>query len=124
MKAPPRYFWHQNYEVGDSMHWALNDTHSTQEGKVSCCYMVLLADYPTCMDGKPLSEQDMPKRIVELLNSQSEIRNLRNSHEALVKALGAIIKDHEKCVATEQPGFLTDTQAEQARAALKQAEGQ
>ena len=90
IKAWPRYFWQQNYEIGDeSMHWALNDTHSTQEGKVSCCYMVLFANYPTCMDGKPLSEQPMPKRIIDLLNSEHEMQASHASDQAKIKGLTA-----------------------------------
>jgi len=65
----PRYFWEQRYEMPNGhVHWALCDTNSEKEGKVSCAYMVLFADYPTCCDGRPLSEQTIPKRIVELLN--------------------------------------------------------
>jgi len=64
-----RYFWKQCYEMsGEDVHWALCDEESEKEGRVSCGYMVLLASYPTCSDGQPLSEQPMPKRIVELLN--------------------------------------------------------
>ena len=85
--SPPRYFWEQNYQIGDSFHWALNDTHSTQEGMVSSAYMILLADYATCMDGKPLSEQFMPKKIVDLLNGESETAALRQRVSELEGAL-------------------------------------
>jgi hypothetical protein len=73
--APLRFFWEQNYEIGDGVHWALNDTESRKEGKVSCCYMVLFADYPTAMDGKPVGEQFMPALIVRLLNEHYAKQN-------------------------------------------------
>lgn len=76
------------------MHWALNDTHSTREGKVSCCYMVLFADYPTCIDGKPLSEQSMPKRIVDLLNGDASHSAQQAKVEGLVRALEGLLKKH------------------------------
>ena len=65
---PVRFFWMQNYEIGDGFHWALNDTESQKEGKISCCYMVLFADYKNAADGRTVGEQDMPALIVRLLN--------------------------------------------------------
>jgi len=41
----------------------------------------------------------------------------------LLAALEAILSDHEKCVATEQPGFLTEKQEAHALAALAAAKG-
>jgi len=65
----PRYFWKQCYEMpnGD-LHWALCDTDSEKEGRVSCAYMVLGADLSDVLRREPVSEQTIPKRIVELLN--------------------------------------------------------
>jgi hypothetical protein len=69
--AAPTYSWKQIYGMGDGVfHWALCDNESERDGKVSCAYMVLLADYPTGMDGKPVGEQFMPKKITEALNSR------------------------------------------------------
>lgn len=65
----PTFRWQQIYEgCDDEIHWALCDDESDKEGLVSDCYLVLLASYPTCCDGKPLSDQWLPKRIIELLN--------------------------------------------------------
>jgi hypothetical protein len=74
--SPPVFRWEQCYEMGGgSVHWALcdsaTDADSEREGtghRVSCGYMVLLADYPQCMDGRLLSEQHLPALIVRLLN--------------------------------------------------------
>lgn len=66
----PTYFWKQCYGMDENVwHWALCDTESEKYGKVSCAYMVLLADYPNGMDGKPVGEQFMPARIIEALNA-------------------------------------------------------
>lgn len=65
----------------DEVHWALRDTESTKEGKVTCAYMVLLSNYPTALDGKPVSEQFMPALIVELLNAHFATPNV--PHEPL-----------------------------------------
>ncbi len=79
--APLRFFWEQNYEIGDGVHWALNDTESRKEGKVSCCYMVLFADYPTAIDGKPVGEQFMPALIARLLTEHYAKQNTEVRHE-------------------------------------------
>ena len=63
-----QWYWKQSYDMGSSVHWALNDTDSDKGGRVSSAYMVLAANYPLCCDGLPLSEQPLPKRIIELLN--------------------------------------------------------
>jgi hypothetical protein len=73
--------------MGDDIwHWALCDTDSQKEGKVTCAYMVLLADYPNGVDGRPVGEQFMPKRIVDALNTlprlESENRALLAAHSA------------------------------------------
>lgn len=62
--------------------------------------------------------------VAENLSEQDAAFIVRacNSHAALVEALKAILNDHAKCVACEQPGFLTDLQVEQASAALAQAQ--
>lgn len=92
MAILPKWFWKQSYEMPDgSLHWALCDTDSEKEGKVSCCYMVLLADYATCSDGLPVSEQPLPKRIVTLLNrhgysdAKRQAETLRRAAEAAIK---------------------------------------
>lgn len=66
--SAPRFFWKQCYEIDEEeVHWALCDTESEKAGKCSCAYMVLLADYPNAIDGKPVGEQDMPALIARLL---------------------------------------------------------
>ena len=66
--SAPRFFWKQCYEIDEEeVHWALCDTESEKDGKCSCAYMVLLADYPNAIDGKPVGEQDMPALIARLL---------------------------------------------------------
>ena len=66
--SAPRFFWKQCYELDDGeIHWALCDTESEPKGQCSCCYMVLLADYPKAIDGKPVGEQYMPALIARLL---------------------------------------------------------
>lgn len=65
----PTYYWKQVYEIdAEEIHWALCDSDSAKEGLVTDHCMVLHSHYPTCCDGQPLSEQPVPKRIVELLN--------------------------------------------------------
>ena len=118
MKAPPRYFWQQNYEIGNSLHWALNDTYSTQEGKISCCYMVLFAEYPTCMDGRSLSEQTMPKTIIDLLNADSESTATVRERNELRTKLAQVEADRDREAAkvdkltTEHAALHTQTTAQ------------
>lgn len=79
-----RYYWDQCYELGPSIHWALCDDESREDGLVSCAYMVLAAEYETCMDGRPLPEQFMPKKIVDLLNGESDsIKELQSLHDEI-----------------------------------------
>lgn len=74
--APLRFFWKQCYEIDDGeIHWALCDTESEQNGMCSCCYMVLLADYPNAIDGKPVGEQHMPALIARLLTEHFAQQN-------------------------------------------------
>ena len=65
--SKPIYRWEQSYEL-DDIHWALCDTESDKGNRVTDHHMVLYHHWPKCCDGKPLSEQAVPKRIVELLN--------------------------------------------------------
>lgn len=86
----PHYYWAPKYQIGSDMHWALCDTASDKEGKVSCCYMVLLANYRNAMDGRPVGKQDMPARIAALLNGESQamasvIQLGRDNRELAVK---------------------------------------
>lgn len=68
-----RYYWDRVYELR-KMHWALCDTESAKEGMVSDYNLVLHSSSPTSVDGRPLSEQEMPKRIVDLLNGDESRR--------------------------------------------------
>lgn len=71
-KTPRHFYWKQCYKVGDgSLHWALCDTKTDSEAppnRVTCSYMVLLANYEQCCDHRTLPEQFYPQLIVELLN--------------------------------------------------------
>lgn len=67
-----RYYWDRVYEIRKK-HWALCDTESAKEGRVSDHNLVLHSSSPTSVDGNPLSEQELPKRIVDLLNGD-EVR--------------------------------------------------
>lgn len=109
----PHYFWKQCYEIGDSVHWALCDSVSEKEGKVSDCYMVLFADYPTAMDGRPVGKQDMLQRIADLLNGHAahaaalqaahqREQELRERLESVSKAANAFM---DRCEATEGQAF-------------------
>jgi len=71
--GPKRYYWKQCYELDNGTHWALCDTESDKFGRVSDLYLVLHCHYPTCIDGQPLSEQELPKRIVDLLNGDERL---------------------------------------------------
>jgi len=67
-----RYYWEQCYEMGNNrVHWALCDTESAKEGRVSCLYMILKATYRKA-DGVLVSDQPMLKRIIRLLNEDEE----------------------------------------------------
>jgi hypothetical protein len=68
-KLPPGpFWWEQCYEL-DGMNWAICDATNKAEGRVTSGYMVLHADYDKCYDGQPLSEQDLPKAVIESLNA-------------------------------------------------------
>jgi hypothetical protein len=67
-----KYFWKHCYGIGDCIHWALCDEESDKENKVTDHLMVLFASEPKCLDGQPLTEQPIPKRIVDLLNRDQE----------------------------------------------------
>lgn len=78
--SAPRFFWKQCYELDDGeIHWALCDTESAPKGQCSCCYMVLLADYPTAIDGKPVGEQYMPALIARLLTEHFAKQNTKTT---------------------------------------------
>ena len=68
-----KYFWKHCYGIGNDLHWALCDEESDKEKKVTDHLMVLFATEPKCLDGQPLTEQPMPKRIVDLLNRDQDI---------------------------------------------------
>lgn len=86
-----RYYWKQCYGMADGVyHWALCDDESQKEGKVSCAYMVLLADNPNGIDGKPVGEQFMPARIIDALNTHA-------SHLARIEALERALTDTLDC---------------------------
>lgn len=73
-QAPTRYYWKQCYGMDEGVfHWALCDDESAKEGKVSCAYMVLLADYPNGVDGKPVGQQFIPAKIIDALNSHAAL---------------------------------------------------
>lgn len=67
-----RYYWAQCYELDDGKHWALCDDVSDQGNRISDLYLVLEANYPTSMYGRPISEEPMLARIVRLLNEDEQ----------------------------------------------------
>lgn len=85
----PHYYWAPKYQIGDDVHWALCDTESDKEGKVSCAYMVLRANYQNGIDGKPVGKQDMLVRIAELLNEDERTRRQLREARVLIKQLEA-----------------------------------
>ncbi len=72
----PRFYWKQCYETGHGQyHWALCDTQTDARGephRVTCGHMVLLADYPKGIDGRPVGEQEIPALITRLLTEHFE----------------------------------------------------
>ena len=79
-----KYFWKHCYGIGSDIHWALCDEESDKENKVTDHLLVLFATEPKCLDGQPLSEQDMPKRIIDLLNNDQQTREeLRQVYKTL-----------------------------------------
>ena len=70
----PFYFWKKCYEIGDEVHWALCDQESYENGGVTCFHMILFSPTESGIDGKPVSEQPIPKKIVDLLNADYEAK--------------------------------------------------
>jgi len=65
--APPRFYWKQCYELGESVHWALCDTQTDGQGlphRVSCLELILWDHWSS-----KLPDALIPKLIVELLNA-------------------------------------------------------
>lgn len=74
---PPVFRWERCYEDDAGIvHWALCDTisdkHYAPMRVISCAHLVLLARAQNCGDGRPLSDQNLPKLIVKLLNEYFE----------------------------------------------------
>jgi hypothetical protein len=63
------YRWKQNYEIGRGRkHWAISDTESEKEGRVSCAAIVLRLCEPTWL-GFPFDQEPLPRRIIAALNA-------------------------------------------------------
>jgi hypothetical protein len=103
-KLPPGpFWWEQCYEL-DGVNWAICDATNKAERRVTCGYMVLHADYDKCCDGRPLSEQDLPKAVIESLNAvpgliqeiaalTARVAELEGERERLREALLAADRD-------------------------------
>ena len=98
-QAPTRYYWKQCYGMDEGVfHWALCDDESAKEGKVSCAYMVLLADYPNGVDGKPVGQQFIPAKIIDALNSHAALLARNESLTAANEGMRAMLKKCEDLI--------------------------
>lgn len=78
-----KYFWKQCYKIGDDIHWALCDTESEKENRVTSTLLVLHHSLPKYL-GQEVESQHFMKKIIGLLNNDHrEILQLKKEIERL-----------------------------------------
>ena len=118
-----QYFWEQCYEIGNQVHWALCDSESKRGGLITDHLLVLFNSSPEIIDGRPLSEQPMPKLIVDLLNKHeygidNEILDALKKAETRLMVFDAMARSGEHGNIPEQYDLLPGI-----KAIIQKAEG-